>query len=652
MFRWRSKKAVLARPEGLGHGQARHGHVQGQRGRARRGVLARRHAGSRWSPTRAAGRSSSTSPRRTTSCSTSAKPTAVRACKVAWRSDGEALVVVQADEGCQEEVGALVRLPIKNPKDAADRGRLQRRQPGLPAADARAVAMLCPSCRRQLDRGGGFCLSCGTPRPGHVAPLELVLGDRTRVPVVAEMVIGRAPGSTRGARRPDGLARARADLGQRRRHGRRSRTPAPATARGSTARGSTGRSSCATGSSSGSATRRCCVERRRDNTEAGRTIVVRPGASLVVPAMGRPGVTSQATQFGMRPRIRSGYALKRLEADEGRKRWVLKDLNTNTFLRLSRQRRADLRAARRHALAGGPDRRSPSSASGPPGRRGSRACSPTSASAASWPASRARRPRAATRRAARAAQAAVPPARSKTFDGVGPFYERALPARRAGCCSPSPALIALGRAGRGRARRVRLPDRRPLRHAVRRRVEDRPRRPRVPRRAASSWWRSTRRAHALAMASFGRKVDKAGLEAAVHLPLRVRGHLGGVVRAAPPPDRDLRRGPGVGLLDRRACSRCAACCSPRAPSATSSSTSRSPPTWARSSTSTRSSTATATRSSSTCCKEPGLRRRAKEQFSRKLSGKGNDAADSPVLARYSLFGLGVVVPGRRSSRSA
>ena len=29
----------------------------------------------------------------------------MRACKVAWRSDGEALVVVQADEGCQESVG-------------------------------------------------------------------------------------------------------------------------------------------------------------------------------------------------------------------------------------------------------------------------------------------------------------------------------------------------------------------------------------------------------------------------------------------------------------------------------------------------------------------------------------------------------------------
>jgi putative peptide zinc metalloprotease protein len=33
--------------------------------------------------------------------------------------------------------------------------------------------------------------------------------------------------------------------------------------------------------------------------------------------------------------VRSGYALKRLDASEGRKRWVLRDLQTGTFLRLS-----------------------------------------------------------------------------------------------------------------------------------------------------------------------------------------------------------------------------------------------------------------------------------------------------------------------------
>jgi putative peptide zinc metalloprotease protein len=37
-------------------------------------------------------------------------------------------------------------------------------------------------------------------------------------------------------------------------------------------------------------------------------------------------------------------------------------------------------------------------------------------------------------------------------------------------------------------------------------------------------------------------------------------------------------------------------------------------------------------------REPGLRRRAKEQFSRRLAGRGA-GEESPVLARYSLFGL-------------
>ena len=77
------------------------------------------------------------------------------------------------------------------------------------------------------------------------------------------------------------------------------------------------------------------VERRRDMNEAGRTIVVKPGASLLVPAVGSTGIAAGATQFGMKPRVRSGYALKRLDASEGSKRWVLKDLNRNTFLRLS-----------------------------------------------------------------------------------------------------------------------------------------------------------------------------------------------------------------------------------------------------------------------------------------------------------------------------
>ena len=43
--------------------------------------------------------------------------------------------------------------------------------------------------------------------------------------------------------------------------------------------------------------------------------------------------------------------------------------------------------------------------------------------------------------------------------------------------------------------------------------------------------------------------------------------------------------------------------------------------------------------------EPGLRRRAREQFKRRLAGR-RDESDSPVLARYSLWGLvwGFVLP--------
>jgi putative peptide zinc metalloprotease protein len=62
---------------------------------------------------------------------------------------------------------------------------------------------------------------------------------------------------------------------------------------------------------------------------------VRPGASLLVPSVGSPDMSAPATHFGVKPRVRSGYALKRLDASEGMRRWVLKDLNTGSFLRLS-----------------------------------------------------------------------------------------------------------------------------------------------------------------------------------------------------------------------------------------------------------------------------------------------------------------------------
>jgi len=194
--------------------------------------------------------------------------------------------------------------------------------------------VLCTSCRRQLSRGAEYCGTCGTPVAGAAAPLELVLADDTRVPLVGDMTIGRAPGSSVVL----------ADPSVSREHARIS----PGGNGGGViedAGSSAGTLvdgvaiSAATALQDGSQLQiggqTLRVERRRDTAEAGRTIVVRPGASVVVPALGPPGVAAAATQFGMKPRVRSGYALKRLDASEGSKRWVLKDLNRNTFLRLS-----------------------------------------------------------------------------------------------------------------------------------------------------------------------------------------------------------------------------------------------------------------------------------------------------------------------------
>src|ERR1700754_2693836 len=202
------------------------------------------------------------------------------------------------------------------------------RRSGRPSAEDRRV--LCPSCRRQLERGASYCGSCGTPMRGAAAPLELVLGDSTRVPVMNEMTIGRAPEATLVLSDPT-VSRVHARISEG------ALLEDAGSSHGTFLDGEkvTAPSPLRDGAKIRLGDLELRVERRRDAAEAGRTIVVRPGASLLVPAVGAPSVTGAATQFGMRPRLRSGYALKRLEASEGSKRWVLKDLATGTFLRLS-----------------------------------------------------------------------------------------------------------------------------------------------------------------------------------------------------------------------------------------------------------------------------------------------------------------------------
>ncbi len=186
--------------------------------------------------------------------------------------------------------------------------------------------MLCPSCRRQLERGASYCDSCGAPLNGTDAVLELVLDDSTRVPLEADMTLGRAPESTLVLSDPT-VSRMHArisagavleDAGSS--HGtwldgQRVTAPSP----------------LHDGAKIRLGDLELRVERRRELAEAGRTIVVRQlGAEPVA-----PDPVSTATSFGMRPRVRAGYALKRLDATEGPRRWVLKDLDNGTFLRLS-----------------------------------------------------------------------------------------------------------------------------------------------------------------------------------------------------------------------------------------------------------------------------------------------------------------------------
>jgi putative peptide zinc metalloprotease protein len=194
--------------------------------------------------------------------------------------------------------------------------------------------VLCPHCRRQVTRGGSFCGSCGAPLGTADAPLELVLAGGDRIALVEDLLIGRAAGSTLRLDDPS-VSRSHARISTA---GGGARIEDVGSSHGTFVDGArlSGPLALRDGARIRIGDQELAVERRRSTAEAGRTIVVRPGASVVVGAVGAgAGVAAQATQFGLRPRLRSGYALKRLEADEGARRWVLRDLEREGYLRLS-----------------------------------------------------------------------------------------------------------------------------------------------------------------------------------------------------------------------------------------------------------------------------------------------------------------------------
>jgi putative peptide zinc metalloprotease protein len=179
--------------------------------------------------------------------------------------------------------------------------------------------VLCPACRTVLARDAVSCGTCGRVLAGGVPVLELVLDDGRRIPVDAEVTLGRAgdnavqlvdPSVSRHHARviaDDGGARLE-DVGSS--HGtlldgRRLTTPQPLRDGSAFALGDVV----------------VRVERRRAPTEAGRTRHL-------------PAASSPADVPSGHLRLRGDLAVKRLDSEEGERRHVLRDEANGGFARL------------------------------------------------------------------------------------------------------------------------------------------------------------------------------------------------------------------------------------------------------------------------------------------------------------------------------
>jgi putative peptide zinc metalloprotease protein len=170
-------------------------------------------------------------------------------------------------------------------------------------------------------------------KPRQPSELELVLADGTRIPLGQEVTLGRAPDNTVQLSDPS-VSRIHARI-------------SPSGHNGGPVLQDAG-SSYGTwvdgyrldrplvlraGARIQLGDQELVVEPQREDDEAGQTLLVPPGASVAIPSLAE----SKSTELpiGAHPRLRSGYALKRLEAAEGTRRWVLKDLVGKKLVRLA-----------------------------------------------------------------------------------------------------------------------------------------------------------------------------------------------------------------------------------------------------------------------------------------------------------------------------
>lgn len=189
--------------------------------------------------------------------------------------------------------------------------------------------MLCRSCRRQVSRGALFCGRCGAPQARGVrAPLDLLIGE-TRVPLTQTITLGRA----------DSNDVTLADPTVSRVHARVLVTASDTSIEDAGSSHGTllddrplrGRAPLAEGSVVRLGDTVLRVEGHPDDFAAGRTVML-DVAGLALTSGG--DVRDRAPLVSSRPRLRPGCALKQLEEDEGDQRWVLRDESGDTYLRM------------------------------------------------------------------------------------------------------------------------------------------------------------------------------------------------------------------------------------------------------------------------------------------------------------------------------
>jgi putative peptide zinc metalloprotease protein len=195
------------------------------------------------------------------------------------------------------------------------------------------VSPLCPDCRRYVARDEAWCTTCGRPLHDDAPPLELVLEDGTRVPLTDTVTLGRAPGNGIRFTDPSVSRQHACVLGPSPQRG-----PVLQDAGSSSGTWLDGRrveapAALHDGAAIGLGDSRLTVERRRLQSDPGRTIVVRAGLTLVVGAGDAARAPAAVAAGGATPRVRSGWALKRLQAAEGDQRWILRDAGGSSALR-------------------------------------------------------------------------------------------------------------------------------------------------------------------------------------------------------------------------------------------------------------------------------------------------------------------------------